>query len=470
MKCFSLVLFCLVVTFGAQAETISPPITPELKRLLVEGVTAGASVDPSSSREASVNTTAWPTSFTFSGSTPVFVQIANSLTANEPQRRAVLQLLQQGRQAFEQEASKEGFGNDLSAALALFLTQQWSIARGGAAIDETGSTRFAKKLRSALASPAMKTTKDAEKQALYEWLLGSSFLSAASWELGKSGGNEASLLQLRKAAGVSLQSLLGMNADGIEFGPEGLMLSPRALAADQAKSTPGASTDSPRESAGGTREVAPGSVAKGRPNGLFWRFRVSLSQTMSVETFVFLPDGRLTTSPQVDQNGSLDWPRISSEGHAGSWSLEGDQLTITRSSTIPSRTAPLSVEYAAGHQLRLKWLGETWKPAAANPTRLVGRYHSESSSSSDVDGYDSSSSGDYLFTEDGRYAASSTRAVLADASGRGAAAGSTSDEGRYSLRGNALLLQGRSGPRIRFLVQLSDEALLIDRTVYLLTP
>lgn len=148
--------------------------------------------------------------------------LARQLTTNEAERQAILTLMDVGareaRKLLAVEA--EGADRDVAAATSLFITQLWTFVRQTELTEEAGDALHAQVV-GALAGPEVARMSDADKQKYWEFCLGFPIFVLGMREV----ATEPSAQEdLRKIAAAGFESLIGVNPDLIDLGPQGMVV------------------------------------------------------------------------------------------------------------------------------------------------------------------------------------------------------------------------------------------------------
>ncbi|MCC6332687.1 MAG: hypothetical protein IT380_01710 [Myxococcales bacterium] len=152
--------------------------------------------------------------------------LAASLSQDKAQQQALVELFEQGIKAYEQEAAKDGFVNDLAGAIAFFIGTAYFVFHEGQEPDEDGLTLFARQLQHAMDTPDLKKVGAADKQKFYELLVGMGTWLGVSYQHAARDGDEALKAQLRDAAGGVLKGYLKLEPSKLAFTANGLVIAP----------------------------------------------------------------------------------------------------------------------------------------------------------------------------------------------------------------------------------------------------
>ncbi len=148
--------------------------------------------------------------------------LARQLTTNEAERQAILTLMDVGAREARKllAAEAEGADRDVAAATSLFITQLWTFVRQTELTDEAGDALHAQVV-GALAGPEVARMSDADKQKYWEFCLGFPVFVLGMREVATEPSAQA---DLRKIAAAGFESLIGVNPDLIDLGPQGMVV------------------------------------------------------------------------------------------------------------------------------------------------------------------------------------------------------------------------------------------------------
>jgi hypothetical protein len=152
-------------------------------------------------------------------------QLAGALSTDPQGQRALRVVFEQGLKAYEQQAAKEGLSTDLGGATAFFLGCVYMVWHDGREPHEDGVVMAARQMQQLFDTQKMRETADADKQRLYETLIGlGTWLLFANQQAVK-GGDAKQRAQIRDGSGQILQTLFKLDAAKIDFSSAGLSVS-----------------------------------------------------------------------------------------------------------------------------------------------------------------------------------------------------------------------------------------------------
>jgi hypothetical protein len=166
------------------------------------------------------------TRFKPTGKRTVIPKIVDQLGQDAEQKKALRQLFDEGMKAYEAEAKKEGFPNDVAAAVTFYVAANWSVYHDGKEPPEEATDTMIAQVQQLFDSPEMKQAKDADKEEFYEWCVAMGTLSMSLFQISKEGKDEKTLESLRASAGEALKNLLKIEPERINITEKGLEILP----------------------------------------------------------------------------------------------------------------------------------------------------------------------------------------------------------------------------------------------------
>ncbi len=221
--CAAAALLLLVPAVRAQDP---PPPTPLIKNLLARVAKPAP---------AGTNTL----TFKPSGKRMILDTYINSVSEKEDERKMFRDALEKLMTAYEGEAKKAGFANDIAASTTFALSRCWTLWKGEEVSDAAGDALL-KQLRGALDTPEMKKLSDADKQKLYETTLYGVLTLEFLHAVAENQKDEDTKKSVATAAKDQLQHLLGVSPETIRITDKGL-----EAAAKEAETPPAKETEPP---------------------------------------------------------------------------------------------------------------------------------------------------------------------------------------------------------------------------------
>lgn len=195
---------------GFTESQLSGLTTEQLKQAYLTGKLPGVrpASAPQTGNSGSTGGTAQPaTRFKPTGSRVLMPQLVDGLTADPAHRKALKDLFAASFAAYEAEARKNGFENDLSYAIAFFAAAAFQLQDEKEPSD-AGTLLVAKALRLSMDTPGARKLSDVEKQRFYEFMVTmGSYLVSASMGLNAE-SDKAALQGLRSASADVLKAFL----------------------------------------------------------------------------------------------------------------------------------------------------------------------------------------------------------------------------------------------------------------------
>lgn len=164
------------------------------------------------------------TKFKPTGKRVLVADLAANLTKDAEQQAVLRTVFEDGLEAYEKEAAKDGFTNDLAGAMAFFLGTAYYVSHDGQEPDDDGLTLVARQLQQALDTPDMKAVKDLDKQKLYELLVGMGTFVAVTWQSAVQSGDDALKKQMKDVADSILKSSFKLDPARVRITAAGLEL------------------------------------------------------------------------------------------------------------------------------------------------------------------------------------------------------------------------------------------------------
>ena len=149
-------------------------------------------------------------------------ELATNLSKDPAQQKVLRELFEQSIKAFEAEASKEGFANDLAGATAFFLGTAYYVFHDGGEPDPDGLTLVARQLQQVFDTPEMKKAPDADKQKLYELLIGMAGWLGVTWQVAAKENDEALKAKMKETAGSILKGYFKLEPQQVQITAAGL--------------------------------------------------------------------------------------------------------------------------------------------------------------------------------------------------------------------------------------------------------
>ena len=166
------------------------------------------------------------TRFKPSGKRTVIPKVVEQLGQDKEQKKALRQLFDEGMKAYEAEAKKEGYPNDVAAAVTFYVAANWSVYHDGKEAPDEASDKIVAQVQRLFDLPEMRQAKDAAKEEFYEWCVAMGTLSLSLFQVSKEGKDEKTLETLRASAGEALKNLLKVEPERISITENGLEILP----------------------------------------------------------------------------------------------------------------------------------------------------------------------------------------------------------------------------------------------------
>ena len=149
--------------------------------------------------------------------------LANEL-GTTPEEREQLQLLFAAtKEAFEKEVAAKGRSKDVAAAFTFFIASAVTVCRDDPEPSDAAIDNLWEGLGTALGEmPEVARLTDAEKQQMYDMLVGFSGLLLAGYAEGQTSGGTETKKIFQQLAGVLIQTVLKTDPNKLRFTKDGL--------------------------------------------------------------------------------------------------------------------------------------------------------------------------------------------------------------------------------------------------------
>ena len=124
-------------------------------------------------------------------------QLVTALTKDKAVQPAINELVELGFSAYESEARADGLVNDVAGSMAFFVGTCDLIISDGVEPDPEGLVLVARMLQQVMENPKIKKVSAADKQRMYEFLVGFSTVLLATYEVSVEGGDAATVADLK---------------------------------------------------------------------------------------------------------------------------------------------------------------------------------------------------------------------------------------------------------------------------------
>lgn len=149
--------------------------------------------------------------------------LANELGSTPAEREQLQLLFATTKEAFENEVAAKGRSKDISAAFTFFIATAVTVYRNDSMPDDKAVDNLWAGMSSALTEmPEVKNLTNAEKQQLYDMLIGFSGFLLAGYAEGQTAGGEETRKLFQQVAGVLIQTILKTDPDKLRFTQDGL--------------------------------------------------------------------------------------------------------------------------------------------------------------------------------------------------------------------------------------------------------
>lgn len=170
-------------------------------------------------RKPSVEKTSMPpaTKFKPTSKRILMPRIVDSLTEDASHRKALKDLFSEQLNAYDAEAKREGFQNDIAGAIAFFAGVAFHL-QDGAEISDASVKVLARAIQVGMDTPAVRKVSDKEKQEFHEFMVTmGSYLLVASKEV-----DADTRAQLRQVSADVLKKFTGIDPQKVRLTGDGL--------------------------------------------------------------------------------------------------------------------------------------------------------------------------------------------------------------------------------------------------------
>jgi hypothetical protein len=162
------------------------------------------------------------TKFRMAESYVLLPDLAKNLTADPGQQKALVQVFDQGVQAYEKDAAADGFGRDVAGAMTFLIASAYYVYRGGEEPDEKGTTFIGRAIQQNLESEEFRRIADLDKQKFYEFMIGMGTYLILAYKQAAEGGDARVVDQIKAYSGDALKSYLKLDPAAIRITANGL--------------------------------------------------------------------------------------------------------------------------------------------------------------------------------------------------------------------------------------------------------
>jgi len=195
----------------AQLDKMS---TEKMKALL------GADASALEAKTAAPGRTA--SKFTMGKSYLLLPELVNNLSSDPKYRKALLDVLVQGIQAYEKDAGPDGFDYDVAGAMTFFIFSAYYIYREGEEPDDKGSTIMGRAIQQNMDTPEFAKIGDADKQKFYEFMIGMGTYLLLAYKQAVEEKNAEAAGVLKSIAADTLKAYLKLDPATVRITANGL--------------------------------------------------------------------------------------------------------------------------------------------------------------------------------------------------------------------------------------------------------
>lgn len=149
--------------------------------------------------------------------------LANELGSSPAEREQLQLLFATTKEAFENEVAAKGRSKDIAAAFTFFIATAVTVYRDDPEPSDAAIDNLWEGMGSALAElPEVSRLTNAEKQQMYDMLIGFSGFLLAGYAEGQNPGGQETKKIFQQLAGVLIQTVLKTDPDKLRFTNDGL--------------------------------------------------------------------------------------------------------------------------------------------------------------------------------------------------------------------------------------------------------
>ena len=162
------------------------------------------------------------TKFRPAGKSLLLPAMVNSLVNDREQRRALLEVFEQGLKAYEKETASSGFQNDVAGAMVFLIGACYYVFNDGLEPNSDGTEIIARALQQNLDTPAFRQIADADKQKFYELMVGLGTYLGLAFQQAVTDKDAAQVKTLKDAAADALKGFLKLDPKTVRIAASGL--------------------------------------------------------------------------------------------------------------------------------------------------------------------------------------------------------------------------------------------------------
>jgi hypothetical protein len=150
-------------------------------------------------------------------------ELANQLGSNPVEREQLQLLFATTKEAFENEVAAKGRSKDIAAAFTFFIATSVTVYRNDPEPSDAAIDKLWEGMSSALVEmPEVTNLTNAEKQQMYDMLIGFSGFLLAGYAEGQTADGQETQKVFRQLAGLLIQTVLKTDPDKLRFTNNGL--------------------------------------------------------------------------------------------------------------------------------------------------------------------------------------------------------------------------------------------------------
>lgn len=167
------------------------------------------------------------TRFTPTGKRLLLDQAAEAFGTNNEEKAAYKTIFAEVAKAYESEAKRLGFANDIAGAMAFLIDTAYTLYKPDVKPNgDVGNKAIVRQLQEALDNDTLRKSPAAEKQKLYEYYISLGAYLYAMSEIAKESKDETAKAGAVKLGGEALKSLLKVEPSRVRLTENGLEIAP----------------------------------------------------------------------------------------------------------------------------------------------------------------------------------------------------------------------------------------------------
>jgi hypothetical protein len=153
----------------------------------------------------------------------------DSLTKTKEEKDMYHEIFGEVFKAYEAEAQKKGFANDIAGAMTFFVEANYMAYRSGAKVSDSGTQAMILHFQTSLDNETMRNSSDAEKQKMYETFILLGGFTMTGYQVAVMRKNTDLQKTMQKMGGDGLRYLLKAEPECVRITDKGLEIEPEDI-------------------------------------------------------------------------------------------------------------------------------------------------------------------------------------------------------------------------------------------------